>query len=128
MKTASSRSGPTFRVIAADNAARLRVGTLLVEVRRYEGWDHHGCIPSFRSLIGELEVADGPRLGERIEVVLEQGFECDTPGSGIEAWLEEARATPADEEAAPVLAPDPVLRRSCPHLMTRLRHTRPSRS
>ena len=108
MTTASSRSGPTFRVIAADNAARLRVGTLLVEVRRYEGWDHHGCIPSIRTLIGELEVADGPRLGEHTEVVLEQGYEYDPPWSGIETWLEEARATPADEAAAPVLAPDPT--------------------
>ena len=108
MTTASSRSGPTFRVIAADNHAGLAVGTPLVEVRRYEGWDHHGCIPSIRTLIAELEVADGPRLGERTEVMLEQGYEYDPPWSGLETWLEEARATPADEAAAPVLVPDPV--------------------
>jgi hypothetical protein len=38
MTAASSRSGPTFRVIAADNHAGLAVGTLLVETRRYEIW------------------------------------------------------------------------------------------
>jgi hypothetical protein len=108
MTTASSRYGPTFRVIAPDNHVGLPVGTLLVEVRRYEGWDHHGCIPSIRTLIAELEVADGLRRGEHIEAVVEQGYEYDPPWSGLETWLEDARATPADEAAAPVLAPDPV--------------------
>ena len=80
-----------FKVIATDNPARLAVGTPLVEVQRHEGWDHHGCIPSIRTLIAELEVADGPRRGQRVEVVLEQGYEYDAPWSGLEVWLEEVR-------------------------------------
>jgi hypothetical protein len=92
--TMSDASGHEFRVVTADNPARLPVGTVLVEIRRYEGWDHHGCIPSIRTLVAELEVADGPQRGERTEVVLEQGYEYDRPWSGLEVWLEEAHGEP----------------------------------
>lgn len=81
-------TGPCFRVVEADNPARLPVETLLVEIGRHEGWDHQGCIPSIRTLVAELEVAVGPRAGERIDVVLEQGYDDDAPWSGLDTWLE----------------------------------------
>jgi hypothetical protein len=35
-----------------------------------------------------LVIADGPRRGEHLEAVVEQGYEYDPPWSGLEAWLE----------------------------------------
>jgi hypothetical protein len=75
----------------ADNRVGLAVGTLLAEAHRHEGWGHYGCIPSIRTLIAELEVAGGPLLGEHTEVVLEQGYEYDTPCSGLESRLEDVQ-------------------------------------
>ena len=53
--------GPSFLVVRADNPAHLPLGTRLAEVRRFEHWEHHGCIPSIRSLVVELRVLDGAR-------------------------------------------------------------------
>lgn len=85
-------SQPRYRVAAAHNPLGLPVGTLLLEIRRYEGWDHHGCIPSVRTLVAELRVLAGPRAGETTEAVIEQGYGAGPTWSGLEAWLEEVGA------------------------------------
>ena len=80
---------PRRYVVTLDRGDQsLPVGTQLLEVRRFEGWDHHGCIPSIRSVVAEMLVVDGPRAGDTVEVVLQSGYEYDPPFpfSGP-AWL-----------------------------------------
>lgn len=71
---------PRRYVVTIDRGARfLPMGTLLEELRRFEGWDHHGCIDPIRSVVAEMLVLDGPRAGETVEVVLQSGYEYDPP-------------------------------------------------
>jgi len=38
-------------------------------------------------------VTDGPRLGQRTEVIVEQGHKYDRPWRGLDVWLEPLRRT-----------------------------------
>jgi hypothetical protein len=66
-------------VVGEPNPPGLAIGTLLEERRRFEGWDHQGCIDSVRSVVGEMNIVDGPRAGEVVEVALESSYEYDPP-------------------------------------------------
>jgi hypothetical protein len=69
-----------FAVLDAPNdPRRLPMGTLLEEARRFEAWDNHGCIDPIRSIVAEMRVMDGPRVGEVVQITLESGYEYDPP-------------------------------------------------
>ena len=78
-----------YLVTRGDNPLHLPVQTRLRVVRRYEKWDHHGCIPSIKDVILEARVLDGPRTGEAVDVLMEWGYEDDPPSSTA-TWLVEA--------------------------------------
>lgn len=80
--------GYRYVVSGLDNRLRLPVGTILEEERRFEGWDHHGCIDSIRSVVAIMRIRSGPRTDEAIEVVLQSGYEYDPPfASAVVHWL-----------------------------------------
>jgi hypothetical protein len=77
-----------FLVTLGDNPFHLPVRTHLQAVRRYEKWDHHGCIPSIRDVKLEARVLDGPRTGEVIDLFLASFSEDGSPW-GAAKWLVE---------------------------------------
>jgi hypothetical protein len=92
--TTAEDSGDVFVVVRGDNPVHLTAGTRLAEVRRFEVWEHHGCIPSIRIIGAELRVLDGPRSGEVVEVYLECGYEYDPPWpASRQNWLHRDSAT-----------------------------------
>jgi hypothetical protein len=87
MDELTTTSRPRY-VISTDRGRRhLAVGTILEEVRRFDGWDHQGCIPSIRSTVAVLKVLTGPRAGETVEFVLESAY-GDDPPIWEATWLE----------------------------------------
>jgi hypothetical protein len=85
--TARSRR---YLVTGNTETCGLSVGDMLVEIRRFEGWDHQGCIDSVRSIMAEMRILIGPRAGESVEITLESGYEYDPPfPSSRPTWLHE---------------------------------------
>lgn len=78
-------------MVTADTEGReLPVGTMLMELRLFEGWDHHGCIDSIRSIVAEMRIDTGTRAGECVEITLESGYAHDPPfPSSRPTWLRE---------------------------------------
>jgi hypothetical protein len=79
-ETVGATPTPLRRVVVGEpNPPGLATGTLLEERRRFEDWNHHGCIDSVRSVVGEMNIVNGPRAGEVVEVTLESSYEYDPP-------------------------------------------------
>ena len=85
---ATETIGLRYVVSEPDNQPNLPVGTILEEERRFEGWDHHGCIDSMRSVVAVMRILSGPRTDEALEVVLQTGYEYDPPFEfTVARWL-----------------------------------------
>jgi hypothetical protein len=84
--TQPHRNDRRFLVTHADNPFCLSVGTHLEVVRRYEVWEHHGCIPSVRDVMVRARILDEPRRGEVVDLLLEWGYEDDPPVAAA-TWL-----------------------------------------
>jgi len=72
-----------------DDHAPLAPGTVVEEVRRFERWNHPGCIESSFFITAEMRVAGGSREGETVEVILGGGWEHEYNGRATSpTWLE----------------------------------------
>jgi len=71
-----------------DGHAPLAPGTVVEEVRRFERWDHQGCVESSFFVVAEMRVVGGPRAGEVVEVFLGAGWEHEFDASAAAPeWL-----------------------------------------